>query len=148
MLLELSKASKVYQQRSGRKQRDVVALENLDLAIAEQPATITAIAGESGSGKTTLARMILGLTQPTSGIIRYKSKNLTQLTRQEKRWWFLKEVQPIFQNPFATFSPLKRIETYLFETASNYNVVEKENVNQYVDDILGLVGLSLAEISG
>ena len=65
MLLELSEASKIYQQRTGREQHDIVALENLNLAIAEKPATITAIAGESGSGKTTLANLVLGFIKPT-----------------------------------------------------------------------------------
>ena len=147
-LLDIADLTKIFTLRQGFSTTKLVAVDKASFFLKASQPEIVALAGESGSGKTTVAQMILGLTEPTSGIIRYKSKDLTKLTRQEKRSWFLKEVQPIFQNPFATFSPLKRIETYLFETAFNYNVVEKENVNQYVDDILGLVGLSLAEISG
>ena len=79
MLLELSEASKIYQQRTGREQHDIVALENLNLAIAEKPATITAIAGESGSGKTTLANLVLGFIKPTSGRIIYQYKLFSKI---------------------------------------------------------------------
>lgn len=43
----------------------------------------------------------------------------------EKRSWFFKEVQPVFQDPFATFSPLKRIDHYLYETVYNYKITDK-----------------------
>ena len=109
MLLELSEASKIYQQRTGRKQNDIVALENLNLAIAEKPATITAIAGESGSGKTTLANLVLGFIKPTSGRIIYQGQDLeTASTKQLKD--YRRQVQAIFQDPFGVYNPFYRIQ--------------------------------------
>jgi peptide/nickel transport system ATP-binding protein len=106
------------------------------------------IAGESGSGKTTLARMILGMERPTSGVLRYKGRNIAELSRREKRFWFFKEVQPVFQDPFAAFSPLKRIDHYLYETVHNYRITKKANADDYINQTLIEVGLSLAEIKG
>jgi len=57
-------------------------------------------------------------------------------------------VQPVFQDPFAAFSPLNRIDRYLFETVKNYRMAAKANADEYVDQVLQQVGLSLAEIKG
>ncbi|HXF60585.1 MAG TPA: ABC transporter ATP-binding protein, partial [Caldilineaceae bacterium] len=68
--------------------------------------------------------------------------------RREKRSWFFKEVQPVFQDPFAAFSPLKRIDHYLFETVRNYKMAGKADTDEYINQTLTEVGLSLAEVRG
>ena len=75
---------------------------------------IFAIIGESGSGKTTLARMILNLAAPTDGTIRFRGADVTTNPHESRRMAFMRQVQPIFQNPFEAFNPLKRIDRYLF----------------------------------
>ncbi|MCE2490767.1 MAG: ABC transporter ATP-binding protein [Anaerolineae bacterium] len=93
--------------------------------------------------------MVLGLEHATSGNMYYKGRDVLHLTNKERREWFLKEVQPIFQAPFATFSPLKRIDSYLYETTRNYKMAStREDVEKHVDESLHAVGLSLAEIRG
>ena len=62
------------------------------------------MAGESGSGKTTLAMLLLGFIQPTTGQILYSGKDITQL-RGDERLTFRREVQAVFQDPFAVFNP-------------------------------------------
>jgi peptide/nickel transport system ATP-binding protein len=60
----------------------------------------------------------------------------------------MKEVQPVFQNPFETFNPLRRVEGYLFDTAINYGVAkDRREAAVVVDRALQQVGLSLAEVS-
>jgi peptide/nickel transport system ATP-binding protein len=147
-LLHVEDLSKVFTIRRGFSSVKFLAVDQASFAIEAATPEIFAVAGESGSGKTTLARMMLGMIEPTSGQMIYKNRNVTHLKGKEKRDWFFKEVQPIFQDPFATFSPLKRIDTYLYETALNYKLVKKANVDAYIDDVLGLVGLSLAEVKG
>jgi len=147
-LLHVEDLSKVFTIRRGFASVKFLAVDRASFAIEAATPEIFAVAGESGSGKTTLARMMLGMIEPTSGQMIYKNRNVTHLKGKEKRDWFFKEVQPIFQDPFATFSPLKRIDTYLYETALNYKLVKKANVDAYIDDVLGLVGLSLAEVKG
>ena len=148
ILLDIDDLTKTFSLRQGLATTQLIAVDQASFSLKSDQPEIFALAGESGSGKTTVARLILGLTEPTSGRLRYRGKDITQLSRREKKSWYFKEVQPIFQNPFATFSPLKRIETYLFETAVNYQIVDKSQLQPYVDQVLNSVGLSLAEISG
>ncbi|HLA42471.1 MAG TPA: ABC transporter ATP-binding protein, partial [Aggregatilineales bacterium] len=82
------------------------------------------------------------------GEISYRGRDITGLSRSDRRYWFMKEVQPIFQDPFATFSPLKRIDSYLYETASNFEMTTRANMNAYIDEVLESVGLSLKEVKG
>ena len=70
-LLEILNATKIYRGGFLRPGQQLVALQDFNLTIPDEPATITAIAGESGSGKTTLANLILGFISPTSGPVSY-----------------------------------------------------------------------------
>jgi peptide/nickel transport system ATP-binding protein len=147
-LLQIENLTKVFTIRQGLSTTRFVAVDKARFDMKSASPEIFALAGESGSGKTTLARMVLGLEEPTSGNIYFKGRDVTKLSNKERRSWFMKEVQPIFQDPFATFSPLKRIETYLFETAFNYDMVERANASQYIDEVLVSVGLSSREVKG
>ena len=145
-LLRIENLIKVFNIRQGFSSKKFHAVDRATFRLdADQPEIFT-VAGESGSGKTTLARMILGMERPTAGVLSYKGRNVAQLTRREKRSWFFKEVQPVFQDPFATFSPLKRIDHYLYETARNYKVTNRRGVDDYINTVLDQVGLSLKEI--
>jgi peptide/nickel transport system ATP-binding protein len=59
----------------------------------------------------------------------------------------MKKVQPVFQNPFETFNPLRRVEAYLFDTAMNFGMAaNRRDAAEVVDDVLRNVGLSLDEV--
>jgi peptide/nickel transport system ATP-binding protein len=88
------------------------------------------------------------MEQPTTGVLSYKGRHVAELTGREKRFWLFKEVQPVFQDPFATFSPLKRLDHYLYETVFNYKVTDRAGADAYINEVLTRVGLSLAEIKG
>src|SRR5512136_2834722 len=89
---------------------------------------IFTLAGESGSGKTTLARLILHDLEPTSGSIVYKGDDVTSIKSRKERMQFMEHVQPIFQNPFEAFNPLKRVETYLYATALNFGLAKNRKI--------------------
>lgn len=147
-LLSIEGLGKVFSIRSGLAVTRFVAVDQVHLVLRAARPEILAVAGESGSGKTTLARMILGLVEPSSGHLYFKNRDVTRLSAAERRSWFMKEVQPIFQDPFAAFSPLRKIETYLYETAFNYGIAQRANADEHVDRALTAVGLSLREIKG
>jgi peptide/nickel transport system ATP-binding protein len=147
-LLVADQVTKVFAIRQGFSSKAFHAVDQASFALQAAKPEIFTIAGESGSGKTTLARMILGMEKSSAGHLRYKGRNISDLSANEKRSWFYKEVQPVFQDPFAAFSPLKRIDHYLYETVYNYKMASRANADEYVNRVLNEVGLSLAEIKG
>lgn len=147
-LLNIVELSRVFTIRRGLATSRFLAVDHVSLSLDTTQPEILAVVGESGSGKTTLARMILGLVAPSSGQLRFKNRDVAQLSVAERRRWFMKEVQPIFQDPFAAFSPLKKVESYLYETAFNFGTANRASVDQHVDQALQVVGLSLREVKG
>jgi len=147
-LLSIEGLTKVFHIRHGLSSTRFVAVDQVALALRTARPEILAVAGESGSGKSTLARMILGLIAPSAGRLWFKQRDVTKLSTRERRSWFMKEVQPIFQDPFAAFSPLNKIETYLYETAFNFGTATRANADAHVDRALTAVGLSLKEVKG
>jgi len=145
-LLEVETVTKEFNIRQGLTTTKFRAVDQASFTLDADRPEIFTIAGESGSGKTTLARMILGMDQPTAGTLRYKGHDVAAISAKEKRSWFFKEVQPVFQDPFAAFSPLKRVDRYLYETYNNYKMGKKADADEHVDAALQEVGLSLAEI--
>lgn len=147
-LLRIENLTKVFHIRQGFSSRQFHAVDEATLSLKADKPEIFSVAGESGSGKTTLARMILGMEEPSTGILNYKGRSIARLSRREKRSWFFKEVQPVFQDPFATFSPLKRVDHYLYETVQNYGMAKRNQADSYINEMLAQVGLSLAEVKG
>jgi peptide/nickel transport system ATP-binding protein len=125
------------------------AVEDVSFTLAAARPEIVTIVGESGSGKTTLARMVLNLTPPTSGAIRFRGVDLATLRGARARMDFMRHVQPIFQNPFEAFNPLKHVDRYLFMTARRFAGASRTTeVEAAADATLRNVGLSLAEVRG
>jgi len=148
-LLVVENLTKIFAIGGGFSRDKLVAVNRACFEIGSANSEIFTLAGESGSGKTTLARTILGLIEPTYGSIIYKGKDVTKIKDKKERMWFRKEVQPVFQNPFETFNPLKKVDTYLYETILNYDVANKgRDTEQVLKNILNSVGLSLQEIQG
>jgi len=121
------------------------ALDGVSLYIENKPVIYT-VAGESGSGKTTLARVILGMLKPERGYVLYRGRDIYRLSRKEIRW-FRKEVQAIFQNPYASFNPLRKVYSYLLDTALNLaGAHNKEEAQDIVARALEIVGLNLDDV--
>ena len=147
-LLELDNVSRSY--GGGLfSRRQVVAVRDVSLRLEAGGPEIFTVVGESGSGKTTLARMILGMVAPSAGAIRFHGTDLATVRGEARRLAFMKQVQPIFQNPFEAFNPMKRVDRYLFATARRMaGVVGEPAIAGAADEALRSVGLSLAEIRG
>ena len=89
------------------------AVDNVSFSLSAERPEIFTIVGELGSGKTTLSRMILSLVAPSEGVIRFRGEEASHRGRRKARLRFMAAVQPIFQNPFEAFNPLKRVDRYL-----------------------------------
>lgn len=143
-LVEVEHLTKVFSLGSILSRVRITAVD--DVSFYVKPAEIFALAGESGCGKTTTARMILGFEEPTSGTIIYKGKR--DEASKPKKVWLTEGVQAIFQDPFATFNPLRMVDRYFFETLQNYGLAKsKEEAVSLIKEKLDAVGISYAEFS-
>jgi peptide/nickel transport system ATP-binding protein len=124
-----------------------VALDHFSLTIDADVPSFTAIAGESGSGKTTLARLLLGFTEPTSGEVVYRGKNLWKMGRGD--WMdFRHEVQAIFQDPFEVFNPFYKVDRLLTVPVAKFHLGKKAEAREKIEAALVAVGLRPSETLG
>ena len=145
-LLELEKVSRTYGGGLFAR-RQVMAVNDVSLRLEEGRPEIFTVVGESGSGKTTLARMILNMVPTSAGTIRFQGADLATIRGAAARRAFMRKVQPIFQNPFEAFNPMKRVDRYLFATARRMaDVATDAAAAEASDTALKSVGLSLAEV--
>lgn len=147
-LLEVAEVGRTFAMGSLFSRHRVRAVDGVSFAMEASRPEIFTIIGESGSGKTTLARMILNMVAPSEGAIRFRGTDLATMRGTEARLAFMRAVQPIFQNPFEAFNPLKRVDRYLFMTARQVAGLPEGEVEEAADRALRNVGLSLAEIRG
>jgi peptide/nickel transport system ATP-binding protein len=125
-----------------------VALADFSLTIDTDTPSIIAIVGESGSGKTTLARVLLGLTEPSSGSVLYKGLGLARLNATQRRG-FRTDVQAIFQDPYGVYNPFYRVDHVLTTPVAKYRLARsRSQARALIDESLRAVGLRPEEILG
>ena len=148
-LLDVDQVGMTYAVGGLLRRRAIRAVDDVSFRLEAGKPEIFAVIGESGSGKTTLARMILTLATPTDGAIRFLGTDVTRIRTNRERMAFMRQVQPIFQNPFEAFNPLKRIDRYLFVSARRFAGARgRGDIDAKADKALHQVGLSLAEVRG
>jgi len=148
-LLTVDRITKVYSTGGIFSRPTVAALDKVSFTLSAAQPEIFAIIGESGSGKTTLARIILNMVAPTSGTITFRGTDFSKIRGRRSQLEFMSQVQPIFQNPFEAFNPLKRVDRYLFASASRFAGLRGRDAREAAADrALKLVGLSLVEVKG
>jgi oligopeptide/dipeptide ABC transporter ATP-binding protein len=141
VLLELKGIKKYFPIKGGilqRKQGDVKAVENVSLELFEGESL--GVVGESGCGKSTLGRAILGLEELTDGQIFFQGKEIQNLRRREKLK-FVKQMQMIFQDPFASLNPRQRIGHALEEVFTMHTDMSAKEKRETVISLLEEVGL-------
>jgi len=116
-----------------------------DVSFGVNKAEIFTLAGESGCGKTTIAKILLGFELPTGGIIEYNGRRIDNIKSKE-RFKLRKEIQTIFQNPFSTFNPLRKVDTYFFEALRNFEITQQESdAVRIIKEKLNAVGVAYEE---
>ena len=99
------------------------------------------VVGESGCGKSTTGRLVLQLLEPTEGKVQYDGKELTTMSRKELRP-LRKEMQIIFQDPYASLDPRKTVMQILAEPFQIHNPeMSREEIYDRVAELVKHVGL-------
>ena len=144
-LLEIRNLTKIYPQsesafggKSGSK-NEVRAVDDVSLDIHARETL--GLVGESGSGKSTLGRLLLRLIEPTSGSIRFEGRDLLATSPREMRR-LRRDMQIIFQDPFASLDPRFRVEDIIAEPLVIHgNGSSKAAIQGRVVELLRAVGL-------
>jgi peptide/nickel transport system ATP-binding protein len=135
-LLELHDVEVTYERRG----RDPVrAVAGVSLAV--EPGRIVGLVGESGCGKSTLARAVTGLVPTSAGRIVFEGHELSPLTRRARPRRLVR-LQMVFQNPYASLNPRRRIGAQLTEAVTASGA--REGKRQRVGELLEMVGLPAA----
>ncbi|GGE49733.1 oligopeptide ABC transporter ATP-binding protein [Agaricicola taiwanensis] len=99
-----------------------------------------AVVGESGCGKSTLGRLLLRLIEPTGGDVRFEGRSILSLNKSELRR-LRRELQIIFQDPFASLNPRMNVGDIIAEPIWLHNLASGREKRERVADLMATVGL-------
>lgn len=146
-LFEIRNLTKVFPHAEspfgGKARGEVRAVDDVSLDI--HAGETLGLVGESGSGKSTLGRLILRLIEPTSGTIRLEGRDLLSASSSEMRR-LRRDLQIIFQDPFASLDPRFRVEDIVAEPLIIHSEsvpagTDRGNIRARVGELLRAVGL-------
>ncbi|WP_370004000.1 ABC transporter ATP-binding protein, partial [Winogradskyella sp.] len=140
-LLEIIDVEKTYISKKGLFSKNIPFKAVDGVSFKVYPGETIGLVGESGCGKSTLGNAILQLDKATSGIIKYKGRDITNLKNTALRR-LRKDIQIIFQDPFASLNPRLTVGTAIMEPMKVHNIGNSETERKdKVIDILNKVGL-------
>ncbi len=116
--------------------RHVVAVDGVSFEVPS--GGVLGVVGESGCGKSTLARLILGLLEPESGDILVDGQHALSMDRRARA----RLIQPVFQDPFASLNPLRRVRDIVGLPLSAQGGIQRSEIARRVDEMLERVGLT------
>ena len=140
-LLEVKNLVKYFPVRGGvfsRVRNYVKAVDGISFEV--KPGETLGLVGESGCGKSTAGRSILRLIEPTSGEINFEGENICDLSNEELRKR-RRQMQIIFQDPYASLNPRMTIGSIVGEPLTIHNVAKGQERKDRVEQLLHRVGL-------
>jgi oligopeptide transport system ATP-binding protein len=141
-LLEVRHVKKYFPIRAGVLQREVAHVHAVDdVSFAVKQGETLGLVGESGCGKSTLGRTIVRLLQPTEGEIIFDGTPIQKLGTRRLRP-LRREMQMVFQDPYASLNPRKRVGTIISDPMKIHDLGSRSEQKRRVNEILETVGLS------
>ncbi|WP_342566724.1 dipeptide ABC transporter ATP-binding protein [Psychrobacillus sp. FSL K6-4046] len=141
VLLTIKNLKKYYEIPQGMFKEKIVVRAVDDINFSVMKGETFALVGESGCGKSTTGRTILRLSEPTAGKIIFKGTELTSLPYKKMRS-LRKQMQMVFQDPYASLNPKKTIKQILLEPLKVHRKFDKRERLQKIISMLKIVGLS------
>jgi oligopeptide/dipeptide ABC transporter ATP-binding protein len=141
-LVELENVTKHFPVKQGVFSRGKVQVHAVeDVTLTVRKGETLGIVGESGCGKSTTARLILRLLEPTAGAIRFDGQEITRLSQRQLRP-LRREMQMVFQDPFASLNPRKTVEQIVGQPYRVHGRADGAEIKTRVRELLEVVGLS------
>lgn len=137
-LLEVHGLKKDFVSKSSRGTKTVHALSGIDFVI--HSGETFGLVGESGCGKTTVGRVICCLTEPTEGQVIFEGQDLAKVSKRELKK-IRKDIQMIFQDPFASLDPRMTVGQILSEPLVIHGIGDRISRRRTVEEFLERVGL-------
>lgn len=146
-LLEVKNLVKYFPQKSGLFFKKPVTVKAVDgVSFNLYRGETMGLVGESGCGKTTLGRIILSLLPPTSGEIIFEGRNIFLLNKEEIRK-LRKDIQIIFQDPYACLNPRMRVGQIIGEALKIHHQMIGKKAEEKTLELLEAVGMNAEHIS-
>ncbi|EOR24381.1 MULTISPECIES: ABC transporter ATP-binding protein [Bacillaceae] len=141
-LVEIQNLKKYYPIKKGILSKTVGHVKAVDgLNFSIYPGETISLVGESGCGKSTTGRAIVKLDPPTEGKVLFEGKDMATIQNKELRK-IRTDMQIIFQDPYSSLNPRKRIGDLLAEPLIAHQLATKEEASKKVDRMLEIVGLT------
>ena len=141
-LLQADALSVEFPVRRGVLRREVARLRAVHrVSVEVRAGEVLGIVGESGCGKTTLGRAMVGLIAPDGGTLRVEGRDVATLSPDERRR-MTRDVQMVFQDPFASLNPRKRIRQVLELPFEVHGLAGGAGREARIRELVALVGLS------
>lgn len=140
-LLELDSVSKIFTTGLLGGTR-IKAVDNVSMKVYK--GEVLGILGESGSGKSTIAKLILKILKPTSGKILYRDRNIWSIDNRV----YYRKIQGVFQDPYASFNPRRRVLDVFVDTMRNYYAELAGEITEKLEKVLSKVGMNVKDIVG
>jgi peptide/nickel transport system ATP-binding protein len=146
-IIVVENLTKIFSLRGAKPWQKIPFAAVDDVSFRLKRGTTMAIVGESGSGKSTVARMVLDLLPPTSGDVLFDGHNLRELKTKHERLRLRRQMQPVFQNPYASLDPLYSIYKSIEEPLRTHDVGTNKEREARVRDLLDRVSLPTTVMS-
>jgi oligopeptide transport system ATP-binding protein len=141
-LVEMGTLRKYFPIKEGLLQREVARVHAVDgVSLRVREGETLGLVGESGCGKSTLGRCVVRLLEPTEGQLRFAGRDIAHLSNRSLRP-LRRQMQMIFQDPYASLNPRKRVGTIIGDPMRIHRVGTKGDRKQRVQGLLERVGLN------